>query len=280
MSYTLFTDLDRTLIPNGDHPADTRALSVLQVFSEQIGLDIIYVSGRDLNLVEQAITDYDLPRPIVAITDVGSRIHYRQGSTWLENESWAEHLHRGWDRNKLNQLADELADIQGLSLQESSRQSTFKLSYYAETGALTEIHADITGLCLQIGFDTNIICSIDETSDTGLIDILPPQASKLQAMEFLIAQHNYDPNKLVFAGDSGNDMNVLISPFKSVLVNNATHEVKQQALSLVLANNLEQTLYIARGGFFALNGHYSSGILEGLAHFFPEHVELLKELLN
>jgi hypothetical protein len=30
------------------------------------------------------------------------------------------------------------------------------------------------------------------------------------------------------------------------------------------------TLYLAQGSFLGMNGNYAAGVLEGLAHFFPE----------
>ncbi|MES9886123.1 MAG: haloacid dehalogenase, partial [Candidatus Sedimenticola sp. 6PFRAG1] len=66
----------------------------------------------------------------------------------------------------------------------------------------------------------------------------------------------------------------LASTIPSVLVANAMHSVAKDALAAAReANNLDY-LYLAKGGFLGMNGNYSAGILEGVAHYHPELVEL------
>jgi hypothetical protein len=36
-------------------------------------------------------------------------------------------------------------------------------------------------------------------------------------------------------------------------------------------------LYLAQGGFLGMNGNYSAGILEGIAHYHPETQLWMKE---
>ena len=36
------------------------------------------------------------------------------------------------------------------------------------------------------------------------------------------------------------------------------------------ANDQTQSLYIARGDYLGMNGNYSAGILEGVAHYMPD----------
>lgn len=103
----------------------------------------------------------------------------------------------------------------------------------------------------------------------GLLDILPAVADKLQALRFLIEQNNYRPEQTLFAGDSGNDLEILASEIPSVIVANARRDVIQQAKQLSKESNTLARLYVASGGFQGMNGNYSAGILEGLAHFHP-----------
>jgi len=57
MSYILCTDLDRTLIPNGNQPPDPDAIPTLHALLKQVNLTLVYVSGRDIALVQQAIEE-------------------------------------------------------------------------------------------------------------------------------------------------------------------------------------------------------------------------------
>jgi sucrose-6-phosphatase len=95
--------------------------------------------------------------------------------------------------------------------------------------------------------------------------VLPASASKLHALEFLRARLGISLNRTVFAGDSGNDMEVLVSRIPSVLVANAQESVRTEAV----AHADLATLYLARGGLLGMNGNYSAGILEGVVHFLP-----------
>jgi phosphoserine phosphatase len=113
------------------------------------------------------------------------------------------------------------------------------------------------------------VWSVDEPRATGLLDILPLAASKYHAVERLQQRLGFSNENTVFSGDSGNDIEVLVSPVPAVLVANGEPAVKEQALREAAANGHVERLYIASGGFDGMNGNYSAGILEGIAHFHP-----------
>jgi hypothetical protein len=54
-----------------------------------------------------------------------------------------------------------------------------------------------------------------------------------------------------------------LSDIPSVLVANADAETKNRAVNV-------DALYIAKGGYLGMNGNYSAGILEGVAHYRPD----------
>jgi hypothetical protein len=81
----------------------------------------------------------------------------------------------------------------------------------------------------------------------------------------MMQQQGFLHENTVFAGDSGNDLDVLLSDIPAVLVANADAEVRSLA-----AGAHKDTLYIARGDYLGMNGNYSAGILEGVAHYLPE----------
>ena len=87
---------------------------------------------------------------------------------------------------------------------------------------------------------------------------------------------NLSLNDTVFAGDSGNDLPVLVSPVQSVLVGNASIEVQEEAKKLARNRGTENALYIATGGFMGMNGNYAAGILEGVAHYLPDTQQWMK----
>ena len=157
-----------------------------------------------------------------------------------------------------------------------SKQNTFKLSYYVP------LHVDRNALIEQLSnclqdhqVNASLIWSVDELAAVGLIDVLPASASKRHAIEFLMEQLGFELSNTVFAGDSGNDLNVMTSPIQSVLVANASEDVRNQARQQALNMGQSNALYFAHGGFLGMNGNYSAGILEGVAHFMPEAEEII-----
>ena len=115
------------------------------------------------------------------------------------------------------------------------------------------------------GIKANLIYSMDEAVALGLLDVLPASANKLHAIRFLMETKQFALADTLFAGDSGNDLDVLLSEVPSVLVANAASEVRELARAAY-----HSSLYFARGGYLGMNGNYSAGILEGAAHFWPE----------
>jgi hypothetical protein len=111
---------------------------------------------------------------------------------------------------------------------------------------------------------------VDEQRRLGLVDVLPQRASKMHAIRYLMDQKGYLKNRVVFCGDSGNDLDVLTSDIQVVLVKNASADVRREARQTVAENGQAETLYVARGGFLGMNGNYAAGVLEGLVHFAPE----------
>jgi len=159
-----------------------------------------------------------------------------------------------------------VGDVPGLRMQEAAKQGACKLSYYAPALANpAELLRRVRERLAASGVRINLVWSVDETTATGLLDVLPACASKLHALEFLRLRLGIPLNRTVFAGDSGNDMEVLVSGILSVLVANAQASVKAEALARADA----PTLYLASGGLLGMNGNYSAGIVEGVVHFIP-----------
>lgn len=266
----LATDLDRTLLPNGDAPESAEARPRFRRFASLPEVILVYVTGRHRQLVEQAIAEYDLPVPDFVIGDVGTSLYALRDGEWLLDREWQLALRPDWAGRGHADLASVLAGIPELSLQEAGKQNEYKLSYYAPpladpSSLLARVDAALAGT----GARYNLIWSIDETVGTGLLDVLPASASKLHALEFLRRRLEVAPERTVFAGDSGNDMEVLVSGVPAVLVANAQESVREAAVAGAVNSGHGSTLYLARGGLGGMNGNYGAGILEGVAHFIP-----------
>ncbi len=276
--YLICTDLDRTLIPNGPASESPAAERLFAALTAQPNVTLAYVSGRHRALVEDAMAKFHLPLPDFVIGDVGTTLYRVESEqTWHRDESWEQSIAGDWSGLGHSDLADLLSSVPGLRLQEPSKQNRFKLSYYVDDGADTVVLQRMLASQLEkAGVRARQVSSRDDISGAGLLDVLPRRASKRHAIEALMEIEGFRLGQTVFCGDSGNDLEVLVSPIPAVLVANARPEVKQQAVLLAEQAGFETRLYIAQGGFLDMNGNYRGGMLEGIAHYHPALGEWLE----
>jgi len=277
----LCSDMDRTILPNGDQDESPQVRSVFSLLVERPEIQLAYVSGRDKRLIQEAITEYDLPLPNYAVGDVGTTIYELIGSNWNPWEAWFKEIAKDWNELDREDLSGFLKEFDDLILQEPEKQNRFKLSYYTDENIdgrrlVDEMKQQLS----RQGLHCRIIWSVDEQRRLGLIDVLPQRASKLHAIRYLIDQKGYLKSRVVFCGDSGNDLNVLTSDIQAVLVKNASEEVRREALESVAKNGRAETLYVAQGNFLGMNGNYTAGVLEGLAHFEPDVRPWIEEAVS
>ena len=274
------TDLDRTLIPNGVQSESSNARLLFSRLVSLPEVKLVYVSGRHRALVQQAIGVYNLPLPDYVIGDVGTVIYQVAGSeSWHPSEAWEREIGTSWPTGAHDQLRQLFGDLKDLRLQEPSKQARYKLSYFvplqANRGRLMQRMRERLE---QEGIATHMVWSVDEPAGVGLLDLLPLGASKLHAVEFLMAELGFSCSNTIFAGDSGNDMEVLVSAIPSVLVANSPSAVREQVLRRADENNNSGRIYMAKGGFLGMNGNYAAGILEGVVHFHPGLADTLQGL--
>ena len=272
----LCTDMDRTVIPNGFQPEHPDARMLFKQFCSVAGVTLAYVTGRHIELVKDAIYNYALPKPSYVISDVGTKIYHMVQDEWLEMPEWETEIGKDWKGKTPEDIKQLLTPVSELILQESSKQNTHKLSYYLPLYLDNEdVIGRMKNALSKADIDVSIIWSLDEPKNTGLIDVLPRNATKLHAIEFLQNKLKYSHEQVIFAGDSGNDLPVLTSPLNAVLVANASTDIKAEARQLALENNNSQALYIANNTDFNLDGNYSAGVLQGVWHYAPQFRDMI-----
>ncbi|MDH5183543.1 MAG: HAD-IIB family hydrolase [Gammaproteobacteria bacterium] len=277
----LCTDLDRTLIPNGPEPESPTARPLFQRLCREPEVTLVYVSGRDKNLIHQAMDEFSIPEPRYAITDVGTIIYEIIDRKWKICDEWTSLISSSWGDYSGTEIHNLLRSVSQIQQQEARKQNRYKLSYYLP---LKESHTDITKTIHDIlnsfDIDSNVIWSIDTNKNTGLIDILPARANKLTAIRWLATRLAMREDSIFFAGDSGNDIDVISSTIPSAIVANASSDFKSLALSAAQARHSEDTLYIAKGLLPCMNGNYAAGILEGICYYWPKATEWLTSELR
>ncbi|HFQ91836.1 MAG TPA: HAD-IIB family hydrolase [Chromatiales bacterium] len=266
----LCTDLDRTILPNGRHPESPGARALFSRLAAHERLVLVYVSGRDERLLREAIRQYHLPEPDFAIGDVGAAL-FETRPGWRTMATWHEEIAPDWGGADHEQITRLFHDLEILKLQEPEKQGRFKVSYYLPADTDTRwLLPEMERRLRKNAIRANLIWSIDDIEGVGLLDILPRGANKLHAIQFLRRRLGIPEARTVFAGDSGNDLPVLCSGLRSILVANAREDVRQAALRALEEQGLSERLYPATGGYMGMNGNYAAGVVEGVVHFFPE----------
>lgn len=274
----LCTDLDRTLVPNGPQPESPAARPLFARLAAHPLVKLVYVTGRDTRRVDEALEVWGLPRPDLVIADVGTTIALPLRGRYERWADWEAALAADWAGLTAADLRGCLAGLPSLTPQDPSRQGPFKLSYETPPGPAGQESAGAVKAALAAaGVRASVVWSLDLERNLGLLDVLPGAAGKRQALEHVMSAWAYAPREVLFAGDSGNDLDLLVSLVPAVLVANARPEIRDQACARAATLGRQARLHCAAGGVLGMNGNYAAGILEGVLHFHPHWRQLLEE---
>ena len=174
------------------------------------------------------------------VADVGSSIHDHDGRRW---GNWPTTV-RDWSARDVLELGRRC----GLTPQAPSNQTPWKASFEVPTltpGVLDALRAELERARVQ----TEIV-----TSAGRLIDVLPTGVGKGAACRYLATALSIPHERIVAAGDSGNDLDLLGGGFRAIVVGNAEPELD------VLDGPL---IYRAKAP-------YAAGVLEGIDHWLAE----------
>lgn len=236
----LVTDIDGTLIlPDQQNPGLQDLIERLR--NREKGTLFAFATGRNLELATEVIDQFNLPKPDIIISSVGSEIHYL-GSQLIKDKGWSNFLRWRWKRDS---VIDRLSSIPWLELQEERAQREFKVSYNYQKHQynIDELKNALSKQWHQV----NII-----TSHGEYLDVLPKRASKGQAIIFICRKWSIPPDLVCAAGDSGNDIEMFRGSIKGIIVGN-----KSEELQSVRSNN---NLYLSQN-------YAAAGIIEGLTHY-------------
>lgn len=246
-SHLLITDIDNTLV--GDDHSMYSLLEILDKYRNIIAWGV--ATGRSLELTLESMTENNIPIPDILICSVGTEIYY--GPDLRNDKGWQQHISEGW---KLEEIGRALAGFPFLQLQEAEGQTSHKISYYMEDSPehLAEVHRRLR--------EWKLPCQVIY-SHGRFLDILPMRASKGKAIKYLKYKFEFPPSKVMVAGDSGNDEDMLRGRNNGLVVGNHSEELKHL--------KGRQTIYFSKK-------RYSAGIIDGLIHygFIPPHEGLVE----
>jgi sucrose-phosphate synthase len=231
-------DIDNTL--TGDREALGRFTEWLTSHRDDVAFGV--ATGRVLKSTLKALKEWNIPRPDVLITGVGSEVSYGRGEL-VEDAGWRRLIDHKWDRDRIKAA---MTGIPGLRLQPKADQRAYKLSYFIDPDKAPSI-AELRRRLKDAGLDANVIYSHE-----AYLDLLPARASKGAAIRYLAHRWGLPMEHLLVAGDSGNDAEMLTAGAAGVVVGNHSPELERLR---------------GRERIYFADADHAAGILEGIEHF-------------
>ena len=245
----LITDIDNTLVgpEDDDIAAMHELLDWLRSQRTRIGFGV--ATGRGLELVEEILNEHGIDDIDIVVSAVGSEIHY--GRELIPDKGWASRLQHRW---KPDRVLETLDAVPYLSRQDDvGSMRRFKLSYNVDADQIIgrseeDLMHELHGLLDATKSAYTLIHSHGQ-----FLDVLPHRASKGKAVRYLGQKWQVKLDRIVTAGDSGNDREMLQGRTAGIIVGNHDPE-------------LDDLKAGASRVYFA-EGRCSRAILEGLEHY-------------
>jgi HAD superfamily hydrolase (TIGR01484 family) len=225
-------------------------------------LVLAYVTGRHLKLALQGVKEHSLPIPHVLVCDVGTSVYTRKGTRWVQDDKYRRMMRTCLGGCSGDEIAEALQGTRDLTSQEDDKQAEFKRSYYVPLRAdRKKVIGRVRRRLSRKGIKANLVYSVDRQKRVGLLDVLPAKVAKDFSLYYLQRKFQVSALRMVYAGDSGNDLLAFTSGFNAIVVNNTPDRVKKLLRSLIRKKtSLSDTVFFARH-------RYVKGVLEGARHF-------------
>ncbi|MFO8172921.1 MAG: HAD-IIB family hydrolase [Longimicrobiales bacterium] len=233
----LVTDVDDTL--TGDPEALNTFRHALTAAGENVGFAV--ATGRPLARTLSILEDLGLQTPDILITATGTEIHY--GEPLIPDRSWQNQIDYRWEPERVREVLLSMKDI---SLVEEPFPTPFRIRFRMTDPKDLDLPGIRRALRRQ---GLKVTVTLDHFS---VLDVTPVRASPGLAIRFICHKWNIPPDRILVAGDSGNDADMLSGDTLGVVVGNFTPE-------------LEEIRGLPRV-FFA-DGRHAWGVLEGIQHY-------------
>lgn len=256
----LACDLDGTVIPLEDGAEHRDQVDVFRRSVESAGdVRLAYVTGRRFTHAMEGIEEHGLPAPDYLVSEVGTRIHVRGGGGFSVDEAYRASMAAAFGA-ETGDVRTALALHPGLTLQPDAEQGEFKASYFTSWPPPDGLIAELEGLLAGIGARANLVLSRQVETGRGLLDALPEGVAKDHAVQYLAEREGLGPERVLFAGDSGNDRAALLSGFYAVVVANAPSDLVDDLRRESERRGLSDRIHFA-------SAPYAAGVLEGCRRF-------------
>ncbi|MGD8319344.1 MAG: HAD-IIB family hydrolase [Gemmatimonadota bacterium] len=231
------TDVDNTL--TGDDEALHELRARLEEAEGRVAFGI--ATGRSLEQALELVEEMNIVRPDALITASGSELHY--GPRLVEDRSWERQIRYRWEPRKVMR---EMEDVPGLRRGVDADQTRYRLRYEIDSDEAFDVSA-LRARLRSAGVHATLIV------DHGRhLDVVPVRASPGLAIRFFCFKWNVPPERVLVAGDSGNDKDMLSGETLGVVVGNHTSELDEL--------REHPRVYFAEG-------EHAWGVVEGLDHY-------------
>ena len=234
----IFSDIDQSLL--GNQEGLQKFSDYLRTQRKQVFFGI--ATGRRLDSALAILKKNGLPTPDVLISSLGTEIYYAQDI--IADIAWSRHIDHQWNPKAIRRI---LADIPGLVLQSKSEQSRFKISYHYDSERAPSLD-EINALLRQEDQSVNTFLAFGQ-----FFDVVPVRASKGLALRYFAQQWNIPLQRILVAGGSGTDEDLMQGNTLAVVVANRHREELSQ-------------LYEPERIYFAEQPH-ALGIMEAIEHY-------------
>ena len=211
MDRLLVTDVDDTL--TGDDEALATLLERLETTDANVGFGI--ATGRTLDESLALMGELEVRVPDVLITAAGSELHY--GTHLLPDRSWERQIRYRWDRDEVERVVGAIPGLERVAKAETKYRLRYRLDPRRAPN-LREIRRRVRQKGLRV---TTIL------DHEIYLDVVPVRASPGLAIRFFCFKWNLEPQRLLVAGDSGNDWDMLSGDTLGVVVSNHTPELER-----------------------------------------------------
>lgn len=233
-SWLFVSDVDDTLLGH-DYSLRVLARALAKIAGTVI---VVYNSSRPCASLRSSIdANPALPVPDYFIGALGTEIQV--GSSGQPLIEYSRHVDNDWDRQLVADLASDLGFVRHAAEFQTPLKASYDILGF-------EAYLDLIRRLEDEDLEVKMIFSGGKN-----LDLIPTRAGKGNAIQFLRQHLEVDPDCVVVAGDSGNDLEMFESSNKGIIVANADADLKS-----LRADHI----YHAAAG-------YAGGVLEGLRYW-------------
>ncbi|MBN1982266.1 MAG: HAD-IIB family hydrolase [Chitinivibrionales bacterium] len=251
--FLLACDIDGTLLDTVSETTDQKISGVNRskclpeevfrqfVIQNRDRMTVAYCTGRSIQSVIRLIERERLAEPTYICSSVGTQLYQYRDEEVLACNDFQSTVYPAWNVHEL----DRLCEGQGIVPQQLRDGRTNYHAGFTWDGR----QENLTALLERIASLYWCQCIV---SHGCYIDIIPLQLGKAAAVRFIVSREKIPGDRIVVAGDSGNDRSLFESNYFGIIPSNAYAE---------LIECMKPERHYLSGKPSAL------GVLDGLLHF-------------